>query len=131
MILDSSVVAAVLRQEPEALALSRAIKSSQPYHIPAASYLEAAIIIDRSDDPIASRLFDEFFRSSRTSIEAAIAKQAQIARQAYRDFGRGRHKAGLNFGDCFAYALAKEMDEPLLFFQRSGVQTHRHRSVKF
>jgi ribonuclease VapC len=48
-------------------------------------------------------------------VEAVTAKQAQIARQAYRDFGKGRHKADLNFGDCFAYALAKEMDEPLLF----------------
>jgi ribonuclease VapC len=48
-------------------------------------------------------------------VEAVTAKQAQIARQAYRDFGKGRHKAGLNFGDCFAYALAKDMDEPLLF----------------
>jgi ribonuclease VapC len=48
-------------------------------------------------------------------VETVTAKQAQIARQAYRDFGKGHHKAGLNFGDCFAYALAKDMDEPLLF----------------
>ena len=115
MILDSSVVIALLRQEPEALRFSRAIESSQPCRISAASYLEAAIIIDRSDDAIASRRFEEFFRLSRTVVEVVTARQAEIARQAYRDFGKGRHKAGLNFGDCFAYALAKDLDEPLLF----------------
>jgi ribonuclease VapC len=52
---------------------------------------------------------------SRIAIEGVTPKQAEIARQAYRDFGKGRHKAGLNFGDCFAYALAKDLDEPLLF----------------
>jgi ribonuclease VapC len=126
MILDSSVVIALLRQEPEALRFSRAIESSQPCRISAASYLEAAIIIDRSDDAIASRRFEEFFRLSRTVVEVVTAKQAEIARQAYRDFGKGRHKAGLNFGDCFAYALSKELDEPLLFkgtdFKHTDIQ---------
>lgn len=115
MILDSSVVVAVLRQEPEASRLSNAIELARTCRISAASYVEASIIIDRSNDGIASRRFDEFFRLSRTVVEAVTEKQAQIARQAYRDFGQGRHKAGLNFGDCFAYALAKELDEPLLF----------------
>jgi ribonuclease VapC len=115
VILDSSVVVAVLRQEPEASGFARAIESSQPCRISAASYVEASIIIDRSEDAIASRRLDDFFRLSRTVVEAVTAKQAQIARQAYRDFGKGRHKAGLNFGDCFAYALAKDIDEPLLF----------------
>lgn len=126
MILDSSVVIALLRQEPEALRFSRAIESSQPCRISAASYLEAAIIIDRSDDAIASRRFEEFFRLSRTVVEVVTARQAEIARQAYRDFGKGRHKAGLNFGDCFAYALSKEMNEPLLFkgtdFKRTDIK---------
>ena len=115
MILDASVVVAVLRQEPEALRFARAIEVSQPCRISAASYVEAAIIVDRSNDAIAARRFEEFFRFSRTSVEAVTAKQAQIARQAYRDFGKGRHRAGLNFGDCFAYALAKDLDEALLF----------------
>jgi ribonuclease VapC len=115
MILDSSVVVAVLRQEPEAARFTRAIESSQPCRISAVSYVEASIIIDRSEDAIASRRFDEFFRRSRTVVEAVTARQAQIARQAYRDFGKGHHKAGLNFGDCFAYALATDLDEPLLF----------------
>jgi ribonuclease VapC len=64
---------------------------------------------------VASRRFDDFFRTSHITIEIVTQKQVEIARHAYRDFGKGRHKAGLNLGDCFAYALAKELDEPLLF----------------
>ena len=98
------------------------------------SYVEASIIIDRSKDAIASRRFDEFFRMSRTVVEAVTARQAQIARQAYRDFGKGHHKAGLNFGDCFAYALATDLDEPLLFkgtdFKHTAVEAaDRHFSA--
>lgn len=115
MILDSSVVLAVMRQEPEASLFTRAIEKFQPCRISAVSYVEASIIIDRSNDPIALRRLEDFFRLSRTNVESVTPRQAQIARQAYRDFGKGRHKAGLNFGDCFAYALAKDLDEPLLF----------------
>ena len=115
MILDSSVILAVMRQEPEASRFTRAIEQLQPCRISAVSYVEASIIIDRSDDPIALRRLEDFFRMSRTAVEPVTPKQAQIARQAYRDFGKGRHKAGLNFGDCFTYALAKDLDEPLLF----------------
>ena len=115
MILDSSVVVAVLRQEPEASRFTRAIELAQPCRISAGNYLEASIIIDRLCEAIVSRRFDEFFRLSRTVVEPITAIQAQFARGAYRDFGKGRHKAGLNLGDCFAYALAKDKDEPLLF----------------
>jgi ribonuclease VapC len=115
MILDSSVIVAVLRAEPEARDFSRAIASAAQCRISAANYLEAAVVIDSSRSAISSRRFDDFFRASRIAVEAVTPKQAEIARQAYRDFGKRRHKAGLNFGDCFSYALAKEMDEPLLF----------------
>ena len=115
MILDSSAVVAILRAEPEAPQFVRAIEASDSRHISAVSYVEASIVIDGGKDAIASRRFDDFFRVSRIAIETVTPKQAEIARQAYRDFGKGRHKAGLNFGDCFAYALAKEADESLLF----------------
>ena len=62
-----------------------------------------------------SRRFDDLLRDLSMRVEGVTLRQAEIARQAYRDFGKGRHKAGLNFGDCFAYALAKDVDEPLLF----------------
>lgn len=115
MILDSSAIIAVLRDEPEASKFAKAIESSSQRHVSAVSYVETAVVIDSGKDAIASRRFDDFFRVSRIAVEAVTPRQAEIARNAYRDFGKGRHKAGLNFGDCFAYALAKEMDEPLLF----------------
>lgn len=84
--------------------------------ISAASYLETAVVLDASRDPIASRRFDELVGIAQLYVEPVTHDQARIAREAYRDFGRGGgHKAGLNFGDCFAYALAKSTGEPLLF----------------
>src|SRR5258708_40348921 len=83
--------------------------------ISAVNYLEAAIVIDSGRDPIASRRFDDFFREAEIVVEPVTLGQAKIAREAYRDFGKGRRRAGLNFGDCFAYALAKEKGEILLF----------------
>ena len=115
MILDSSAVIAVLRDEPEARDFVTAMKAARARKISAVSYVESAIVIDSGRSPIASRRFDEFFRTTKVSIEGVTPRQAEIARDAYRDFGKGRHKAGLNFGDCFAYALAKDLDEPLLF----------------
>ena len=118
MIVDSSAIVAVLRAEREAADFAKAIESAcQSFtgcRVSAVSYVEAAIVIDGGRDVVASRRFDDFFRASRIAVEAVTAKQAEIARQAYRDFGKGRHRARLNLGDCFAYALAKEMDEPLL-----------------
>jgi len=115
MILDSSVIIAILRAEPEAPALANAITVSLERRVSAVNYVESAVVIDSARDAVASRRFDEFFRVSGIAIEPVTPRQAEIARQAYRDFGKGRHPAGLNFGDCFAYALAKERDEPLLF----------------
>ena len=115
MTLDSSAVVAILRAEPEASAFAKAIHAAIGRHMSAVSYVEAAVVIDSAGDAIASHRFDDFFRASAIAVEVVTPKQAEIARQAYRDFGKGRHKAGLNFGDCFAYALAKDLDEPLLF----------------
>ena len=115
MILDSSAIVAILRAESEAPQFAKAIVSAGTCRVSAVSYVEAAIVIDSGRDAIASHRFDDFFRASRIAVESVTPRQAELARQAYRDFGKGRHKAGLNFGDCFAYALAREMDEPLLF----------------
>jgi ribonuclease VapC len=115
VILDSSAVVAILRAEPEALAMAQAVDRVEECAISAVSYVEAAIVIDSSRDPVASRRFDDFFREAGITIESVTPRQAEVAREAYRDFGKGRHRAGLNFGDCFAYALAKEKGEALLF----------------
>jgi ribonuclease VapC len=127
VILDSSAIIAILRAEPEAPYFAQAIMSAEARRVSAVNYVEAAVVIDGARDAVASRRFDEFFRVSRVAVETVTPRQAETARQAYRDFGKGRHKAGLNFGDCFAYALAKEMDEPLLFkgndFRRTDVES--------
>jgi ribonuclease VapC len=115
VILDSSAVIAVLRAELEALAMARVMERAEAGRISAVSYVEAAIVIDSGRDPISSRRFDDFFREAGIIVEPVTLRQARLAREAYRDFGKGRHPAGLNFGDCFSYALAKEMREPLLF----------------
>ncbi len=116
MIVDSSALLAILRAETEALVFARAIENAVAREISAANYLETAIVIDGSRDPIASRRFDELLREAAISVEPVTEEQANIARGAYRDFGKGTgHPAQLNFGDCFAYALAKAKGQPLLF----------------
>ncbi len=116
MILDTSALIAILRSEPEAQACAHAIAYAAVRRISAANYVEAAAVIDGSRDPIVSRRFDDLIRAAGIEIAPVTADQARIAREAYRDFGRGSgHPAKLNFGDCFAYALAKTSNEPLLF----------------
>jgi ribonuclease VapC len=81
----------------------------------AANFLELSIAIEGQIGPDASRQCDIFFRRAGILIEPVTVEQAYLARQAFLDFGKGRHAAGLNFGDCFCYALAKITGEPLLF----------------
>jgi ribonuclease VapC len=124
MIIDTSAIIAILRNEREAAFCARAIAESDKPRVSAVNYVEIAVVIDASNDPIASRRFDEFVKTAQISIEAVTQIHAQIARDAYRDFGRGSgHPAKLNFGDCFAYALAKSMDEPLLFKGNDFIHT--------
>lgn len=116
MIIDASALIAILRDEPEAADCATAIEAASRRRISAVNFLEAAIVIDASRDPVASRRFDDLMREAQIVIEPVTEGQARIAREAYRDYGRGSsHPARLNFGDCFAYALARESGEPLLF----------------
>ena len=114
MIVDTSAIIAILRDEPEAKAFAEAIAGAARRRVSAATYLEAAAVIDSSADPVASRRFDDLFQEAEFVIESVTAEQARVARDAYRDFGKGRHRAGLNFGDCFVYALARVLGEPVL-----------------
>lgn len=124
MILDTSAIVAILRAELEAEAFARIIERARFRRVSAGNYLESAAVIDASCDPIASRRFDDFFREAALTIEPVTVEQARIAREAYRDFGKGSgHPAQLNFGDCFAYALAKVMREPILFKGRDFADT--------
>jgi ribonuclease VapC len=116
VIIDASAIIAILRDEPEARSFANAIAAAKARRISAVNYVEAAVVIDGSRNPIASRRFDDLFRVAELVVEPVTTTQARIAREAYRDFGKGSgHSAGLNFGDCFAYALAKEASEPILF----------------
>lgn len=124
MIIDRSALLAVLRDEPEALSCAKAIEGAHTRRISAASFLEAAIVVDASRDPIGSRRLDDFLKAADITIEPVTEDQARIGREAYRDFGKGSgHPAQLNFGDCFAYALAKVTGEPLLFKGGAFAQT--------
>ena len=116
MIIDTSAIVAILRQEPEARRFAEAIEAASARRISAATYVEIGAVIDGGRAPVASRLVDEFIATAGIVVEPVTVAQAMIAREAYRDFGKGSgHAAGLNFGDCFAYALAKVTGEPLLF----------------
>lgn len=116
MILDTSAIIAILRKEVEGAALLAKVVQAPVCRISAATYLEAGIVVDRAANPIMSRRLDDLVKEVPLSISPFTEAQAKLARTAYRDFGKGSgHAAQLNFGDCFAYALAKEMGEPLLF----------------
>ncbi|HET7716322.1 MAG TPA: type II toxin-antitoxin system VapC family toxin [Bauldia sp.] len=96
----------------------------------AASYLEIGIVPDKGRDPVLSRSLDDFAARAGVEIEPVTAEQARIAREAYRDFAKGSgHPARLNFGDCFAYALAKDKAEPLLFKGGGFAHTDVRRAI--
>jgi len=126
MIIDTSAVLAILLAEEDAGRYAAAIESETRPRMSAVNFLEAAVVIDNRGDAVASREFDRFFQRAGVAIEPVTFEQARTARLAYRDFGKGKHGAGLNIGDCFAYALAKERDEPLLFkgddFRRTDIE---------
>src|ERR1035438_7502541 len=107
MIVDTSALLAVLLQEPEGERFAAAIAGASAVRMSAASYVEAAIYVDRNGDEIRRAVLDPFLGEFSIRIEPVTVEQALLARQAFVLFGKGRHKAGLNFGDCFSYALAK------------------------
>ncbi len=115
MIVDTSALVAILFNESDAQVYARAINEAESPRMSAANFVEAAIVVEALAGDSGSRQFDAFMRSAGIAIEAVTEEQAHLARQAWSDFGKGRHAARLNFGDCFAYALAKASGEPLLF----------------
>lgn len=124
MIVDSSALVEIIRHQPAAEACARAIESAPMCRISAATYVEAAIVADRCRDPVIRHQFDELLRLTPVRIEPVTEAQARMARDAYRDFGKGGgHPARLNFGDCFSYALAKALNEPLLFVGNDFLHT--------
>jgi ribonuclease VapC len=124
MIVDSSAVIAILRLEVDARTLFETIRKAPSVAMSTATFFETAIVIDSRRDPAISRELDDFCENIALKFIPVDEKQMRIAREAYRDFGKGsRHKAQLNFGDCFTYALAKSTGEPLLYKGRDFVHT--------
>ena len=125
MIVDTSAIVAILRRESESEDFARLIENSDVARMSAASYVEVSIIAEAETSGTGSRQLDALLHTTGMVIEPVTVEQAHVARQAWADFGRGRHPAKLNFGDCFAYALAKVSGEPLLFkgedFRRTDI----------
>ena len=116
MIIDTSALLAVLFAEPEREAILEAMMTASDLRISAATYVEAGVVVDGRKEPVLSRDLDDLVATLSIAIAPLTEDQARIARQAYRDFGRGSgHPARLNYGDCMSYALAKDSREPLLW----------------
>lgn len=115
MVVDTSAVLAILFEEPETTAYAQSIENDPAPLISAASVFEAGIVLIRRHGPEARHDLQDLIEQGGMQIEPVTAEQAELALDAYQRFGKGRHSAALNFGDCFAYALAKATGQPLLF----------------
>ncbi|MCY4454218.1 MAG: type II toxin-antitoxin system VapC family toxin [Immundisolibacterales bacterium] len=115
MVIDTSALVAILKNEPERGWFNQAIEAAERRSMSVASFVETSMIIESRFGPEGIRALDLFIAKAAIELVPVDIDQAQIARTAFRDYGRRRHPAGLSFGDCFAYALAKTFDEPLLY----------------
>jgi ribonuclease VapC len=115
MILDTSALVAVLYGEPEARDFVERIRAADVCRISVANHVELSMVVESQLGPDGTRQADAFLRRAGFVVEPVTIEQGDLARQAFLDFGKGRHKAALNFGDCFAYALARATGEALLF----------------
>jgi ribonuclease VapC len=115
MVVDTSAVLAILLQEPEAAEFAQAIEEDPEPMISVASVIEAGIVLVTREGPGGRRDLRDFIAQGGLQVEPVTAEQAELALDAYERFGKGQHGAGLNFGDCFSYALAKATGQPLLF----------------
>jgi ribonuclease VapC len=123
MVIDTSALLAILFNEPDAEHFELALATDPVRLISAASVLEAAIVVEARLGEAGGRELDELLSTAQVIIMPFTTDQAAIARHAYRTYGKGRHPAGLNYGDCFSYALAKTSGEALLFKGNDFSQT--------
>ncbi|MGL4177458.1 MAG: type II toxin-antitoxin system VapC family toxin [Dermatophilaceae bacterium] len=116
MIVDTSALVAIVTEEPERDAMLDAIRSAVRVRMSAGTYLEVGVVVDGRRSPVLTRRLDDVITALGIEIVPLTPGHASLGRAAYRDFGKGGgHPARLNLGDCFAYALARETGEPLLF----------------
>ena len=128
MVIDTSAVLAILQNELERRKFNEAIETADTRSMSTASFVESSIILESRYGADGVRDLDLFISKAQITLAPVDAEQAQLARQALREYGKGRHPAALNFGDCFSYALAKSLDESLLFkgedFSRTDIECH-------
>ena len=115
MIVDTSAILAVLFGEPDADLYERVIAEASQCRMSVANFLEAAIVVENRAGAAGGVELDLFLETAEIELVPVTPDQARAARRAWRRFGKGNNPAGLNFGDCFAYALAEVAQEPLLF----------------
>ena len=131
MVIDTSALLAILFGEPEALSFTRTIVDESRKLISAFNALESGIVVEARKGEAGGRELDLLMHRARIEIVAMNADQAELARAAWRKFGKGNHPAGLNIGDCCAYALAKYSGEPLLFKGNDFTQTDIMAAITF
>jgi ribonuclease VapC len=115
MVIDTSALIALLLNEADATQIAAAIESASVRLLSAANYLETSIVIESRKGEVGGRELDLLLYRASIEVTPVDQDQAEIARQAWRRYGKGRHPAGLNYGDCFAYALARQRSLPLLY----------------
>ena len=115
MVIETSALVAMLTDEPEAQRFEAAVAADPVRLMSTATYLEAAIVVEQRFGEPGGRELDLWLHRASVDLVAVDAEQADVARAAYRRFGKGRDRASLNYGDCCAYALAKVSGEPLLY----------------
>jgi len=123
MILDTSAVLAILQDEPERRRFNEAIEAAAEVRISAATFVEASIVVEARFGAEGLRDFDRLLELAAVEIESFDSVQARAARDAFSRYGKGRRAAGLNLGDCYSYALARVLGEPLLFKGEDFVRT--------
>ena len=123
MIVDSSALLAILFSEPDARRHASAIMAASPCRMSVANVLEASIVVECRGGDTAAHELDTLMESAQIELVSVTVEHLEAARRAWRRFGKGNHPAALNFGDCFAYALAKATGEPLLFKGEDFAQT--------
>jgi len=123
MVIDSSAIVAILLDEPSAPRIAAAIEAGSPRLLSAANLLEASMVIESRLGLAGGRELDLLIYRTGIEVVAVDQDQVEIAREAWRRFGKGQNRAGLNYGDCFAYALAKNRRSPLLFIGGDFAQT--------
>ncbi len=123
MVIDTSALVAILRDEPERRSFNEKIEADPMRLMSVVSFVETALVIEARLGEAGGRELDLLLHRAGIDVMPVDIDQAEIARQAFRKYGRGRHPAGLNFGDCFAYALVKTTGEPLLFKANDFGQT--------